>query len=234
LIRNRPTVIIADWTVNGTITYQDILDEKIELLIDKAKTFAFKMDDVDAAQADIKVLNELTTDASYRMKIEIDTTVLGAIYSDAGNSLASITMDKTNVLDWIIDAEVKMEENNLPVDGRWLVIPPKAAGYIQKSDLKNASFAGDATSIIRGNLNNGRLGTIGGLTIYVSNNLARSGTTYQCIAGHKSAVTFASQVVKVETLRLQTTFGDAVRGLNVFGFKTILPTGLVVMPAVIA
>jgi hypothetical protein len=143
-------------------------------------------------------------------------------------------MDKTNVLDWIIDAEVKMEENNLPTEGRWLVIPPKAAGYIQKSDLKNAALTGDATSVIRGNLNNGRLGTIGGITIYVSNNLAKSGTTYYCLAGHKSAVTFASQVTKVETLRLQNTFGDAVRGLNVYGYKTILPSGLVYMPAVIA
>jgi hypothetical protein len=234
LIRNRPTITIGDWSVNGTISYQDIVDEKVELLIDKAKSFAFKMDDVDAAQADIKVLNELTIDAAYQMKIAIDTDVLGAVYSDAGSSLASMTMDKTNVLDWIIDAEVKMEEANLPTEGRWLVIPPKAAGYIQKSDLKNASLSGDATSIIRGNLNNGRLGTIGGITIYVSNNLSHSGTTYQCVAGHKSAITFASQVVKVETLRLQTTFGDAVRGLNVYGFKVILPSGLIVMPAVIA
>jgi hypothetical protein len=234
LIRTRPTVTISDYTVNGTISYQDILDEKIELLIDKAKTFAFKMDDVDKAQADIPLLNELTQDAAYQMKIAIDTAVLGAVYADAGNSLSTLTMDKTNVLDWIIDAEVKLEENNMPVDGRFLVIPPKAAGFIQKSDLKNASLSGDATSIIRGNLNNGRLGTVGGLTIYVSNNLSHSGTTYQCLAGHKSAITFASQIVKVETLRLQTTFGDAIRGLNVYGFKTILPSGLVVMPAVVA
>jgi hypothetical protein len=143
-------------------------------------------------------------------------------------------MDKTNVLDWIIDAEVKLEEQNLPVAGRWLVIPPKAAGFIQKSDLKNASLTGDSKSVIRSNMTNGRLGEIGGLTLYVSNNLARSGTTYQCLAGHKSAVTFAAQIVKVENLRLQSKFGDAVRGLNCYGFKTVIPSGLVRMPSVIA
>jgi hypothetical protein len=178
-------------------------------------------------------MNELTQDASFQMKIAIDTQVLGSIYADATNALTSLTLDKTNVIDWIIDAEIKMEENNLPTDNRWLVIPPKIAGLIQKSDLKNAAITGDAKSIVRSNMNNGRLGEIGGITVYVSNNLAKSGTTYQCIAGHKSAVTYASQIVKVENLRLQTKFGDAVRGLNCYGFKTVLPSGLVHMPAVV-
>jgi hypothetical protein len=233
-IRNRPTVAISDYSVNQDIQYQDIVDEKIELLIDKAKSFSFKIDDVDAAQSDIKVLNELTTDAAYQMKIAIDTNVLGSIYADATNSLTTLAADKTNVIDWIIDAEVKMEENNLPTSERWLVIPPRIAGLIQKSDLKNASLSGDSKSIVRSNMNNGRLGEIGGLTLYVSNNLARSGNTFQCIAGHKSAVTFASQIVKVENLRLESKFGDAVRGLNVYGFKTVLPSGLISMPATVA
>jgi len=233
-IRVIPTVQINDYTVNQDVQYQDITDEKITLLIDKAKSFSFKIDDIDAAQADIAVLNELTKDAAFQMKIAVEKQVFGSIYSDAGSTLTTLTMDKTNVLDWIIDAEVKLEESNIPADGRWIVIPPKAAGYIQKSDLKNASITGDSKSIIRGNLNNGRLGEIGGMTVYVSNNLTSSGTTYQCMAGHKSAITFASQIVKVENLRLQSKFGDAVRGLNVYGFKTLLPSGLVSMPAVIA
>jgi hypothetical protein len=234
-IRNRPTVAISDYTVNQDIQYQDIDDEKIELLIDKAKSFAFRVDDVDAAQSDIRILNELTQDASYQMKIAIDTNVLGTIYGDATNSLSTLALDKTNVIDWIIDAEVKMEENNLPTDNRWLVIPPKVAGLIQKSDLKNASITGDSKSIVRSGMNNGRLGEVGGLTLYISNNLAvTSGSTYQCVAGHKSAVTFASQIVKVENLRLQTKFGDAVRGLNVYGYKTVLPSGLVSMPVTVS
>jgi hypothetical protein len=234
MIRNRPTVAITDYTVNQDIQYQDIVDEKVELLIDKAKSFSFKIDDIDATQSNIAIMNELTQDAAYQMKIAIDALVLGSVYADATNALATLTMDKTNVIDWIIDAEVKMEEANLPTDNRWLVIPPKAAGFIQKSDLKNASLSGDSKSIVRSGMTNGRLGEIGGITLYVSNNLAKSGTTYQCLAGHKSAVTFAAQIVKVENLRLQSKFGDAVRGLNVFGFKTLIPSGLVSMPAVIA
>lgn len=234
MIRNRPTVAVTDYSVNQDIQYQDIIDEKVELVIDKAKSFSFKIDDIDSVQSNIPVMNELTQDAAYQMKIAIDKQVLGSIYGDATNALSTLTMDKTNVIDWIIDAEVKMEEANLPTSERWLVIPPKAAGFIQKSDLKNASLSGDAKSIIRSNMGNGRLGEIGGITVYVSNNLAHTGTTYQCIAGHKSAVTFAAQIVKVESLRLQTKFGDAVRGLNVYGYKTLIPNGIISMPAIIS
>lgn len=233
IIRTRPTVVINDYSVNQDVQYQDVVDEKIELLIDKAKSFSFKIDDIDAVQADIKVMNELTIDAGYQMKIAIEKGVLSTVYSDATNSLSTLTMDKTNVIDWIIDAEVKLEEANIPVSDRWIIIPPKAAGYIQKSDLKNASLSGDDKSIVRSNMQNGRLGEIGGMTVYVSNNLTKSGNTYQCIAGHKSAITYASQIVKVESLRLQNKFGDAVRGLNVYGYKTLIPSGLVSMPATI-
>lgn len=193
-----------------------------------------KVDDIDKAQADINVMNEASQDAAMQMKIAVETQVFGSVYADASNSLSSLTMDKTNVLDWIVDAEVKLDENNVPVDNRFIIIPPKAAGYIQKSDLKNASITGDSKSVMRGNMWNGRLGEIAGFTVYVSNCLASSGTTYQCFAGQKNSITFASQITKTETVRLQDTFGDAIRGLNVYGWKTVVPQGLVSMPAVIA
>lgn len=233
-IRQRPTITVGDYTVNSNINYQALQDDKIELLIDKAKYWAFKVDDIDKAQADINIMNESSQDASVQAKIAVETQVFGSVYADATSTLPTLTMDKTNILDWIIDAEVKLDENNVPTDNRFVVITPKAAGYIQKSDLKNASITGDDKSVMRSGMWNGRLGEIAGFTVYVSNCLASSGTTYQCFAGQKDAITFASQITKVETLRLQDTFGDAMRGLAVYGFKVVKPEGLVSMPAVIA
>jgi hypothetical protein len=229
-IRQRPTVEVVDHQEDSDIEYQDISDEMISLSINYAKRFAFKVGDIDKAQSDIAILNELTTDAGFQMKISIDQTVLGSIYGSAGTVLPTITLDKTNVVDWLIDQEVALELNNIPPNQRWAVISPKVAGLIQKSDLKNVSLTGDTKSIIRSNLNNGRLGEVGGLTLYVSNNLARAGNLYQCVSGHKSAVTYASQITKVENVRLERKFGDAVRGLNVYGFKVLIPSGLVSAP----
>jgi hypothetical protein len=52
------------------------------------------------------------------------------------------------------------------------------------------------------------------------------------MAGTKDAITFASQMTNVETLRAQSTFGNIVRGLNVFGYSVIKPEALVNMVAV--
>ncbi len=231
IIRAIPTITIGDYGIGGTINYQDLTDDKIELLIDKAKYYAFKVDDIDRVQADIKIVNESTGDASEQMKIVVDTDVLGNVYADASNSLATTIVTKSTVLDWIVDSGTALDEANVPESGRWLVIPPWIAGMIKKSDLKDASLAGDGTSIMR----NGRLGMLDRYELFSSNNLALSGVaadgTYHCIGGTRHFISFASQFVKTETLRLQNSFGDAVRGLKVYGYKATKPEAGVYLPA---
>jgi hypothetical protein len=53
-------------------------------------------------------------------------------------------------------------------------------------------------------------------------------------AGHAHSLTFASQVAKVETLRSEHTFGQILRGLQVYGYKVVDGTALaqaIVTPA---
>lgn len=50
--------------------------------------------------------------------------------------------------------------------------------------------------------------------------------TYTAIAGVKGAFTFADQITKTESLRLEGSFADAVRGLHVYGGKAIYPQWL--------
>ncbi|MCP3967549.1 MAG: hypothetical protein GY718_14565 [Lentisphaerae bacterium] len=231
IIRAIPTVTIGDYGIGGTINYQDLADDKIELLIDKAKYYAFKIDDIDEVQADVPVVNMTTQDAAEQMKITVDTDVLGNVYTDAGNALATTIVTSSNVLTWIINAGVALDEQNVPEDGRWMVIPPWIAGMIKQSDLKDASLAGDGTSILR----NGRLGMIDRFTLFNSNNIDLTGAaadgTFHCMAGTRHFISFASQFVKTETLRLQNSFGDAVRGLKVYGYKATKPEAGVYMPA---
>jgi hypothetical protein len=47
-----------------------------------------------------------------------------------------------------------------------------------------------------------------------------------CLFGHKSAITFASQYVKSESLPSPTTFGTLYRGLKVYGYKVVKPEAL--------
>lgn len=197
--------------------------------IDRAKTFAFQVSDIDKAQSDINILNTATSAAAKDMAVDIDKTVLGSIYSSAGTSMASTQVTSASVLNWIIDAAVILDDNGVDDDGRWLALPPWIIGMIKKSDLRQAYLTGDDKSILRSP--NGLVGMIDRFKVYYSPNIYNNGTTWSCMAGHKDSTTFASQIARVETVRLQDRFGDAVRGQNVFGFKVVTPAGLVYMPA---
>jgi hypothetical protein len=97
---------------------------------------------------------------------------------------------------------------------------------IKKSELRDAALTGDGVSILR----NGRLGMIDRFTIYSSNLLPIGPVTgpptlasgeYVIYGGHSHALTFASQMTKMETLRSEMTFGTLMRGLQVFGYKVL-------------
>ena len=105
-----------------------------------------------------------------------------------------------------------------------MIIPAKMAGVIKLSDLKDASITGDGSSPLR----NGRIGQIDRFTLYVSHNLPLAGGEYSILAGHKKGLTFASQMTNMETLRSESTFGDIIRGLQVYGYKVVKPEALTV------
>jgi len=246
-IRTIPTITINSYTKGQNLTNQVPDSTPIELLIDKGKYFAVVLDDVDAVQTDIKLMDVFTNDATTQMKISIDADVLNGVKAGAatankgatagaisgninlGTDAAPRAVTKDNILDLFLDAGQVLDEQNVPEDGRWLVIPAWMASMVKRSDLKQAYLTGDSVSPLR----NGKLGMIDRFMVYVSNNLPKTndGDSY-LMAGTKDAITFASQMTNVETLRAQSTFGNIVRGLNVYGYNVIKPEALVNMVAV--
>ena len=59
-------------------------------------------------------------------------------------------------------------------------------------------------------------------------NLSDATARRTMVAGTKAAMSFAMTVNKTEPLSNQTDFGDIVRGLAVYGRKTVKPEALVV------
>lgn len=243
-IRTTPTMTIRDYQKGGTLTYERPESPNVTLNIDKAKYFAFVVDNIDRFQSDINLMDDWAGDGGEQMKIAVDTQILGDIYVDvpaankgltAGRKSASYNLGATgtpfvltvaNVVEAITAAAAVGDEQNWPETGRWMVIPAWMRFILMNSDLKNASLAGDETSILR----NGRLGMIDRFMIYVSNNLAAvtdgAFTVYNILFGHKSGLTFASQMTQMDTLKAESTFGDLVRGLNVYGYEVIKPESL--------
>lgn len=245
-IRTTPEIEIREYVKGQTLVVDNPDKPKIQLLIDKGEYFACTEDDVDKVQSDINLMDTWSKDASERMKIKIDQRVLtdmlpeisafnrganageisGNINLGAAGSALTVTKDgaggTVSVTDLIVDLGTVLDEANCPESDRYLVIPAKMAGLIKKSELKDASLAGDGTSIMR----NGRLGMIDRFMIYTSHNLFRDSGEFNILAGHKMGFTFASQMTNMETLRSTTTFGDIIRGLQVYGYKVVKPEAI--------
>ena len=82
-IRSIPTVTIADYQKGQSLANQAPTSTPIELVIDKGKYFSVVLDDVDAVQADVRLMDIFTNDAAEQMKITVDSDVLNGVYSDA-------------------------------------------------------------------------------------------------------------------------------------------------------
>lgn len=85
-IRTIPTITVSDYTKGMNLSNQVPTSTPIELNIDKGKYFSVVVDDVDAVQSDIKLMDIFTNDASEQMKIAIDGDVLNAVKAAAATA----------------------------------------------------------------------------------------------------------------------------------------------------
>ena len=227
VVRTVPAVTINDYA--GTITTQELTTAKVEMLIDKAKYYSFKVDDVLAAQADINMLEAASTDASEGMRIAVETDVLSSAVTGATTIGAQTTITSSNILEEILILSKTLDELNIPEEGRFIVLSPEFISMLKQSELRQAYLTGDATSPLR----NGLVGMVDRFKVFQSNMVytPASGTDAgytHVLAGHPKALSFASQFTNTETVRMESTFGDQVRGLKVYGSKVITPNALCV------
>lgn len=244
-IRTIADVTVFDHQKGMTLPKQRPESPDVEMLIDKGKGWNILLDDVDKVQSDIDLLNKFTDDAAKQINISVDASVLGAVYADAdgdncgstaglitnaydlGSSGSPIQVTATNIIDYIVMCGGVLDEQNVPDEDRWMVIPSWMAVLLKSSDLKDASMTGDPKSVIR----SGLLGMIDRFVIYQSNSVGNTTDStgfksYYVLFGSKDAISFANQFTKTESLRSSDSFDTIVRGLMVYGYKTIKPEAL--------
>lgn len=255
IIRTKPSITIKDYKADGALEVERPGSNVVELNIDKGKYFNLILDDVMEVQSDLNMMDMWADDAAQQFKIVIDREVLLSLIGKAatnnrgltaGKISASVNLGvtgtplqlvarnptnvagKTEVVDLLVRLGQTLDEQNIPETGRWVLMPAWLSAQIKMSELRDASLTGDGTSILR----NGRLGVVDRFTLYVSN-LLPSGVSaglaageWVVFAGTSHALSFASQINKVETMRSEHTFGQLLRGLQVFGYNVLDGTAL--------
>lgn len=220
----------------STITYGDMETEVQTLNIDHMKYEARKLDDVDAVQARDggQLMARYTEAMAIAIANDLDKETFKEIAGAAtganvyGSDASPITVtDGASAKAVITKLGAMCDKANVPLDGRRLAITPDFKAYLVSDPYINI-----APPTAEESLRAGFIGRLYGFELFVTNNLPLTeGNNVQIVASHPYFTQEVNQIQKMEALRLQDSFKDAVRCLSVSGRKTTMPAG--VMKAII-
>ncbi len=220
-------IAINDYTGEDLAAPEELDSTMMELKIDQAKYFNFQVKDIDNAQSNPKVVDAAMQRASYNINDVIDNYLAGLLLAGvkSESTITAKTLTSANAYDYLVDLGVLLNEHNVPMLGRWVVIPPWFHGLL----LKDERFVGNGTGYNQAILQGGWVGDAAGFRIHLSNNVPESAGSYSVIAGTNAAGSFAEQLVELEAYRLEKNFSDGLKGLHVYGAKVTQPDGLAVL-----
>jgi hypothetical protein len=231
---SRPTV--GNYVKGSTvITPEQLTDAQRALLIDQSKFFAFEVDDVDMRQARAggALMDQAALESAYALR-DVADQFLASLYTgvQSANNLGTISVTAAAPLDAydlvLVPLKVLLDEANVPSDGRYVIIPPWFHGRLLRDNrFVNAEKAGTTDA-----LRNGTVGRASGFDVLVSNNTPNpTGDDNVVQAGYPGALSFAEQINKVEAYRPQDSFGDALKGLHLYGGKLVRSDGIAICTA---
>ena len=236
-IIKEPTITVSSYTRGGQINIQNLADDQLQLTVDQANAFAFKVDDIEERQSHINFEALATSSGAYALKDSYDENVIAAMFSGAGTTVGSdgsgtdtgFGTSETDPTDILANSAKRLHAADVPTDNRWFLGTPEFYEQLGQASAKlmDASVTGDATSPLR----NGNVldGLVNGFKLYMTNNFAASSTSnyFKVMFGHMSSTATANQIAKTEVVRDPDSFADIVRGLHIFGRKVLRTEALI-------
>lgn len=221
------SITINDYTGADLADPEELDSKQMDLVIDQAKYFNFQIRDIDNVQSNPKLVDAAMQRASYGINDVVDNYLAGLLLAGAAqeNVLTAENLTGETAYDYLVDLGVRLNENNVPMLGRWVVVPPWFHGLL----LKDNRFVGNGTGYNQAILQGGWVGDAAGFRIHLSNNVPLSDGYCCIIAGTNAAGSYAEQLVELEAFRLEKNFSDAVKGLHVYGAKVTQSNGLAVL-----
>ena len=230
-IRQIPNVTVTPSAIDGKINWQVLQDLQVQLQINYAYDAAVIVSDIQYAQMDVDIQGAIVNEMANRLRIVIETQILGSVYASAGTTLTVEDWRTAgNPTDAITQGTASLSNNNIPTSDRYAILAPNAARLLRKEVALYALNSGNP----KGALIEGYVGDYDGNSIYISTLLTGTGASasnYQSFVGHRVAITMATQFTNFKSgLVLQDYYGTGIRCQNLFGFVVALAAGLVAMP----
>lgn len=226
-----PAAVSVSTLGTSNITYSELEPTATDLVIDQKKFFAFKINDVAQVQSNTDIMEAHLENAKKAIE-EVQDSYLLSMHANAdtanvvGTDEKPIALDKTTIYEQFVKLALCLKNSNAVSASKrpWVVINPTIESYL----LQSSEFIG-AHNVADETLREGAIGRIAGMDVLVSTNLTAVDSKFYVLAGTNEAITFASQLAKIESLRDKDSFSDLIRGLYLYGAKTVQPKALAKM-----
>jgi len=242
-------------TANNAVRIQADTETEVNVTIDQHFEYSRFIEDIVEVQALASLRRFYTEDAGYALAKKIDDTLFelgksfgngdgtdwtnsNVYYSNAGTALGAYAEDTvastSTFTDVVFRALIKlMDDADTPMDGRFFVVPPSVRQAIMGIDRYNSSDFVDGRGV-----NNGQIGSLYGIDIYVSSNVpvietdannSAGGDVKAAILGHKDTMVLAEQMsVRSQTQYKQEYLATLYTADTLYGVKVVRPeTGFV-------
>ena len=247
--------VAAAKAANTAVTIQADTETEVNVSIDQHFEYSRFIEDIVEVQALASLRRFYTEDAGYALSKKVDDTLFAlgksfgngdasdwthsnSYYSNAGTALglyAEDTVASTSTFtDVVFRALIKlMDDQDTPMDGRFFVVPPSVRQAIMGIDRYNSSDFVDGRGV-----NNGQIGSLYGIDIYVSSNCpvietdannTAGGDVKAAILGHRDTMVLAEQLsVRSQTQYKQEYLSTLYTADTLYGVKAVRPeTGFV-------
>tara|TARA_R110001632_G_scaffold143791_1_gene259931 strand:+ start:2349 stop:3338 length:990 start_codon:yes stop_codon:yes gene_type:complete len=249
---------------NTAVTIQADTEAEVLITINKHFEYSRMIEDITDVQALDSMRRFYTEDAGYALALQLDTDLynLGTFFGDpagdggdpdtpanwvnsnayyvnASSGIAVFAENTVAPTDVFTDRAFReliklMDDADVPMDGRFFVIPPSVRHTILGIDRYVSSEFTNQQGV-----QNGKIGNLYGVDIYVSSNVpiietaaensAETTVTRGAILAHKDTMVLAEQVgVRTQTQYKQEYLADLMTADTLYGVSVLRPeTGFV-------
>ena len=231
-------------------------ESEVQISINKHYEYSRLIEDITDVQAQPSLRQFYTQDAGYALAKQVDDDLFAlgkslgdsdgadwvhsnSFYIDGANGLAAYAVDTVAPTDLFTDlafrdAVQQLDDADVPMDNRFIVIPPSVRNTIMGIDRYNSSDFVDGRSVM-----NGQIGSLYGVDVYVSSNCpvietaaenTAGGDVKAAIFGHQDAFVLAEQLgVRTQTQYKQEYLGDLMTADTLYGVQVVRPESAIVI-----
>jgi N4-gp56 family major capsid protein len=229
---------------NTAVTIQNNTESTVDITVASHYEFSRIIEDITEVQALSSLRQFYTDDAGYGLAKQVDTDLFSlgkslgdgdgsdwthsaSYYIDASTGLTAYAVDTVAAADVFTDAGFRdliqlMDDNDVPMDNRVFVIPPSLRNAIMGIDRYVSSDFVDNRGV-----DNGKIGNLYGIDIYVSTNVPTTETAGDNAAGgavrgaallHRDAYVLAEQMgIRSQTQYKQEFLGTLYTADTLYG-----------------